>query len=411
MQVPNDLKSLVAFNEQGFLAEECRTIEWINPRSIRFDGSYQLRDLTGDKGEEVGVDETHVRNIVETIESKALDLDLFGSVNRLPLLVKNGKGFEIVSGFHRVAALKEFDYEKVPVRVLTVPEGTTHSNLEAGIQLIGLSENEHSGSPLKMTKRDRLKTLKRMLSNPIYQAMSSTRLAELTGISDKTITALKKELGVDPDKIVTSDGKVRSSSVNREPRGESPIEVLRRENDKLRREVGKYKAACQKLEDGLRLRVAYGELLESLLLWLTEEPEGSTDPTVDSTPQLEDGTIIDVTPEPETVSPALPAPVVTVDETLLIPVRAETDGVIGDSLGQATRSKSGKEPSKTFTDVKNLIENNAGAKKSLNDLCSKNAKGKLSEMSESEVVRIYQLCEMHGVSYRTRNSGSKSTGE
>ena len=122
MQVPNDLKSLVAFNEQGFLAEECRTVEWINPRSIRFDGSYQLRDLTGDKGEEVGVDETHVRNIVETIESKALDLDLFGSVNRLPLLVKNGKGFEIVSGFHRVAALKEFDYEKVPVRVLTVPE-------------------------------------------------------------------------------------------------------------------------------------------------------------------------------------------------------------------------------------------------------------------------------------------------
>jgi DNA-binding Xre family transcriptional regulator len=299
------------------------------------------------------------------------------------LLVKNGKGFEIVSGFHRVAALKEFDYEKVPVRVLTVPEGTTHSNLEAGIQLIGLSENEHSGSPLKMTKRDRLKTLKRMLSNPIYQAMSSTRLAELTGISDKTITALKKELGVDPDKIVTSDGKVRSSSVNREPRGESPIEVLRRENDKLRREVGKYKAACQKLEEGLRLRVTYGELLESLLLWLTEEPEGSTDPTVDSTPQLEDGTIIDVTPEPETVSPALPAPVATTPET------------------------SGEQ----FELVMSKIEQSDGSEKSLNQLCGKNWAKYRKEMSEDQVSRIEEAARSKGLTVQTRNSGSKSKGE
>ena len=413
MQVPNDLKSLVAFNEQGFLAEECRTVEWINPRSIKLDADSQLRDLTGDDGESVGVDETHVQSIFDSIADKALDLDIFGSVNKLPLVVNVLKPFrdgvlrstDIVSGFHRVAALKKLKSEKIPVRVLMVPEGTSDSTLQAAVQLVGLSENEHSGAPLKMSKRDRLKTLKRMLTNPVYQSMSSTRLAELTGISDKTMTAFKKELGVDPSKIVTSDGKVRPSTIHREPRGESILEVLKKENDKLRRELGRYRAALKVFEDGLRSEVAYSELLERLVLWLSEESEGSTDPTVDSTPQLEDGTIIDVTPEPETVAPApaLPAPVVTVDEPLLIPLRAETDGVVGDSIRQA--------PSKAFAYVKSLIENNAGAKKSLNDLCSKNAKDKLSEMSESEVAQIYRLCDEHKVTYRTRSTGSRSKGE
>ena len=383
MQVPNDLKSLVAFNEQGFLAEECRGVDWVSPRSIKVDADSQLRDLTGDNGESVGVDETHVQSIVDSIADKALDLDIFGSVDKLPLVVKVAKGFDIVSGFHRVAALKSLKAEKIPVRVLAVPEGTSDSTLQAAVQLVGLSENEHSGAPLKMSKRDRLKTLKRMLTNPVYQSMSSTRLAELTGISDKTITALKKELGVDPDKIVTSDGKVRSSSVNREPRGESPLEILKRENLELLREVRRYKVTCQKLEAGLRSQVAYGVLLESLVLWLAEEPEDSTDEPVGSDLQLEDGSIIDVTPEPETASPALPAPVATTPET------------------------SGEQ----FELGMSKIEQSDGSEKSLNQLCGKNWAKYRKEMSEDQVSRIEEAARSKGLTVQTRNSGSNSKGE
>jgi hypothetical protein len=370
----------VSFNEQGFLAEECYTFDWVSPRSIKVDADSQLRDLTGEDGKPVGVDEIHVQSIVDSIADRALDIDIFGSVDRLPLVVQVGKGYEIVSGFHRVAALKLTHAEKLPVRVLTVPEGTSDSTLQAAVQLVGLSENEHSGAPLKMSKRDRLKTLKRMLGNPVYQAMSSTQLAKLTGISDKTITAVKRGLGVDPERIVTSDGKERSSSVKREPRADSPIEILRRENGELKRDLKKYKAACQKLEDGLRLRVAYGELLESLLLWITEEPEESTDPTVDSTPQLEDGTIIDVTPEPETESPALPAPVVTTPETF----------------------------GEQFELVMSKIEQSDGSEKSLNQLCGKNWAKYRKEMSEDQVSRIEEAARSKGLTVQTRNSGSNS---
>lgn len=385
MQVPNDLKNLVAFNEQGFLVEQLRTVDWVSTRSIKVDAKSQLRDLTDDNGDAAGVDETHVQSIVDSIADKALDTEIFGTVDRLPLVVQVGKSFEIVSGFHRVAALKAL-HEKIPVRILKVPEGTPDSTLQAAVQLIGLAENEHSGAPLKMTKRDRLKTLKRMLKNEVYQGMSSTRLAELTGISDKTITALKKELGVDPDKIVTSDGKVRGSSSKREPRGESPLEILKRENLELLREVRRYKVTCQKLEAGLRSQLAYGELLENLVLWLAEEPEDSTDEPVGSDLQLEDGTIIDVTPEPEVESPtpALPAPVVAVVD---------------------------EEPSETFTAVRDLLEENCGAVKTLNALCSKNAKRYLEKMSESERERIYEICRGQGVTYQTRNSGPKPKGE
>lgn len=224
MQVPSDLKTVVMFDENGFLSENLRSVEWVNVRSIKANSEYQLRDLSDDKGNAVDLDETHVNSIAATLRDKTLDQDFFGSVDRLPLVVRVGKTCEIVSGFHRVAVYRSLKFDQVPVRVFSAPDGTSETNLQAALQLIGLSENEHSGAPLKMSKRDKMKTLQRMLGNPVYQSMSSAQLSKLTGISDKTISGIKKELGVKTDTIITTDGKVRTATAPRKTVEETPAE-------------------------------------------------------------------------------------------------------------------------------------------------------------------------------------------
>lgn len=300
VEIPTQLKTFVKINDRGFLDKSLSKIEWIDLRKIHSSDRFQCRDLIGDSGESSGTDDGHVSSIVDQIQDKTLDSEIFGSEDELPLLIPSGNKYDIVSGFHRVEALRRLKFDKAPVRIYQVPEADVDKTedssdskdiLEASLRLIGLVENTHQGSPMKLNKRDRTKTLRRMLENPVYQAMSSLQLSKMTGISDKTVSKLRKELGLKSETVHTSDGKERSSSRKSGPRAESRVETLARENEQLRRELRQYKTAYERLKVEVGKLEGGVELLKMMIRILTESEDDSV---VESSSQVEDGSIIDV---------------------------------------------------------------------------------------------------------------------
>lgn len=299
VEIPTQLKTFVKINDRGFLDKSLSKTEWIDLRKIHSSDRFQCRDLIGDSGESSGTDDGHVSSIVDQIQDKTLDSEIFGSDDELPLLIPSGNKYDIVSGFHRVEALRRLKFDKAPVRIYQVPEADVDKTedssdskdiLEASLRLIGLVENTHQGSPMKLNKRDRTKTLRKMLENPVYQAMSSLQLSKMTGISDKTVSKLRKELGLKSETVHTSDGKERSSSRKSGPRAESRVETLARENQQLRRELRQYKTAYERLKIEVGKLEGGVELLKMMIRILTE----SEDDSVVESSQVEDGSIIDV---------------------------------------------------------------------------------------------------------------------
>ena len=319
VEIPSQLKTFVKINDRGFLDNSLSKIEWVDLRKIHSSDRFQCRDLIGDSGESSGTDDGHVSSIVDQIQDKPLDPDVFGSEDELPLLIPSGNKYDIVSGFHRVEALRRLKFDKAPVRIYQVPEadvdkteGSSDSDsqdiLEASLRFISLVENTHKGSPMKLGKRDRLKTLRKMLENPVYQDMSSLQLSKMTGISDKTVSKLRKELGIKSETVHTSDGKERSSSRKSGPRAESRVETLARENEQLRRELRQYKTAYERLKVEVGKLEGGVELLKMMIRILTESEDDSV---VESSSQVEDGTIIDVEVrevQPERLQLDSPAP-------------------------------------------------------------------------------------------------------
>lgn len=300
VEIPTQLKTFVKINDRGFLDKSLSKTEWIDLRKIHSSDRFQCRDLIGDSGESSGTDDGHVSSIVDQIQDKTLDSEIFGSDDELPLLIPSGNKYDIVSGFHRVEALRRLKFDKAPVRIYQVPEADVDKTedssdskdiLEASLRLIGLVENTHQGSPMKLNKRDRTKTLRKMLENPVYQAMSSLQLSKMTGISDKTVSKLRKELGLKSETVHTSDGKERSSSRKSGPRAESRVETLARENQQLRRELRQYKTAYERLKVEVGKLEGGVELLKMIVRILTESEDDSV---VESLSQVEDGSIIDV---------------------------------------------------------------------------------------------------------------------
>lgn len=389
VEVPSQFMSYVKLNDRGFLDCSFYRVEWVDLRKTHSTYQFQCRDLISETGEASETDDSHVSSIIESIADKALDPEIFGTEDELPLVHSNGARYEIVSGFHRLEALKRLKFDKVPVRIYQVPkvEDSLDEILIPALRFIALVENTHRRSPMKLNKRDRMKTLRKMLESPVYQAMSSLQLSKMTGVSDKTISKIRKELGVKVETIHTSDGKERSSSRKSSGRSESRVEILARENEELRRDVSRYKAGYEKLKVELGKMEGGVRLLEELVRILTDEDESEGEtPVVKS--RVEDGSIIDV--EVREVRP---------EERLQLESPAPRD---------KPRNKTRK--TSLFETVSRLIDDWTGepGSESLNHLTGKNWSTYKRKLSPEEAKSLEDKARDKGLRVEGRGRPSKS---
>jgi len=93
-----------------------------------------------------------------------------------------------------------------------------------------------------MIKPEKEKAIVDLLKNPKFANVPSSQIAIVTGISDKTITRIRKENGLMPDQIITADGKTRDSRRASE---------RRLSRDELEAQLKEMKAEYEKLKNTL----------------------------------------------------------------------------------------------------------------------------------------------------------------
>ena len=367
VDIPQSFRRFVAFSDSGHLDQSFFRVEYLPANKVKNSDRYQCRDLVNESGKVSGVDDNHVEAMVENITDKALSDEIFGSVDELPLVVNKGGSFEVVSGFHRVEALRRLNHETIPARVYSGGEG---DEVEAALQFIAIMENDHKKSPLKLTKRDRMKTLRKMLENPLYQSMSSNQLAKISGISDKTITKIRKESGPEEyldDEEVESGRTTKTKGVSKVKLLEILVSQLQAENAQLRGVLNNFKVRIgqAKFEGAQEIIDLIEEALRDLEQAADDEEE-----------------IIDITPNE--------------NEAPLLQLESPSDGKQNESL---------------YVQILDLIEtwNPASTKiKSLNDLTNKNWKRYQKSLSIEQIVEIKAKAKAKGLKTEERNRLSKA---
>jgi DNA-binding transcriptional MerR regulator len=367
--IPEALRDFVEFKDNGYLSDRFRRIV------LNFNIQDQSVDLERFQCREDGreLDEVHISQLLETVEKNVVEEDIssgvFGTEDQLPLVGEIGGKFYVISGAHRVAALirSEFTHE-IPVRFYQAPGTINPVQLEAVFRLISHHENEHKSMPKKLTRADRLRSLKLMLKNPIYQGLPASQLAKITGVSDKTITSLREKLGIKPEQVTTRDGKTRSSGRKSEGRSDRLAE-LEAENLRLRKIIERLK------EESHRFKAEVHTWLEGIIDSEKEtEPEQA--PTVRPSTQ----------PQLEAPALALPSPV---DEPIDV--------------------DSSPAPSQTFEKVSKLIEdwNERGGSKSLNQLTGRNWSRYKQEMTPEQVEILETMARERGLKVESRGRSAK----
>lgn len=108
-------------------------------------------------------------------------------------------GYIVVDGFHRVAAYRISDYDSIlcDVKIGTIQEAYDYARFEA---------NRRNG--MRLSKSDQTKIVEEVIRDPRFSQTSSRELAELIGVSNSTVSRLRKVLDLTPTTIIGQDGKL-----------------------------------------------------------------------------------------------------------------------------------------------------------------------------------------------------------
>jgi hypothetical protein len=177
--------------------------------------------------------------------------------NDLPEVYFDGSAYWPGDGFHRLAAYEKAGHERVKVRVR---EG---GHREAMLHALG-ANSEH-GMP--RTRKDLRKAIRTALLDKELTRWSDRRIAELAKTTDKTVAAVRREMGLDDGpRVYEREGQEREMDVSgfkgRTLAGSVPANTFHQFPEPVRE-------ASRRLFDALR-GVSKTELA-SFLCWLGSE--------------------------------------------------------------------------------------------------------------------------------------------
>ncbi|HJD83528.1 MAG TPA: ParB N-terminal domain-containing protein [Kitasatospora aureofaciens] len=166
----------------------------------------------------------------------------------LPPIVVHRPTMRIVDGMHRVqaAVLRGEDY----VRVQFV-DGTADDAFVLAVRL-----NAEHGMPL--SRRDRVAAAERIIGS--HGQWSDRRIAEVTGLSPVTISALRKRTTADTDQVKVRTGRDgRSKPVNSEVGRRRAVQVIAARPDASLREIAQEAGIAPATARDVRQRIREGK--------------------------------------------------------------------------------------------------------------------------------------------------------
>ncbi len=115
-----------------------------------------------------------------------------------PVIIFNdGEELWLADGFHRLFAARLAGVKQI--------ECDVHEGTQREARLFAIGANKDHG--LRRTNEDKRNAIISLLKDSEWSKYSARKIAEIAGVSDRTVGRIKDELGMDKSKIIGSDGR------------------------------------------------------------------------------------------------------------------------------------------------------------------------------------------------------------
>lgn len=132
--------------------------------------------------------------IIEEYAEAMLNGDIFPEI----VIYRDNQGNNFIAdGFHRYFAAKKAKISEINCEL------KTGSKRDAVLYSVGAN----SSHGLRRTNQDKRKAVLTLLKDEKWSKFSNTKIAELTGVNDKTVGNIKREFQLESDTVIGKDGR------------------------------------------------------------------------------------------------------------------------------------------------------------------------------------------------------------